>query len=123
MATFELDSASPELHFPPQLTEVSQRVHRRNGLESLRDELDDYFAIMQKFESMDPTEVMFALSAMSARASEMRFHVVRQDNRMANSFRTKEVEPFLEECERQFKIHSRIATLRALEWDMSKGQA
>lgn len=77
---------------------------------------------MRKFQVMDIAEVLLSLSAFSARAAEMRAQLVRVDNRRAAAFRTKEVEPLLEEVDRQFRIHSRLQAVRQMEWDSSKGQ-
>lgn len=117
--TFELETTATNV---PEVVPSSVRSAQRSNLDRLRDELDGYFATMQKFEALDPVEVMFLISAMSARVAELRSHMVRQESRSANAFRTKELEPFLEECERQFKIHSRIQSMRDMEFRMSGGQ-
>lgn len=98
------------------------RVPQRGSqLESWRAELDVYYEEMQKFEGMDPVEVFLRLSAFSARFSEIRSRVVRTENRRFISFRTQEIEPFLDECDRQFRIHSRIQSTRDLEFRLSGG--
>lgn len=84
-------------------------------------ELDTYYRVMQQLGAMDPSEVMLRLSSWSARASEIRSQLVRVDSRRTTAFRTREVDPFLEECDRQFKIHSRLQSLRELEWKMQGG--
>lgn len=86
-------------------------------------ELDAYYATMQKLNIFDPTTVMEKLSSWSARASEMRTQLVRVDSRRSGAFRTREVDPFIAECDRQFKYHSRISSIRELEWRMAGGQA
>lgn len=84
-------------------------------------ELDGYYAQMREFSSVEVTEILMALAAFSARASEIRSVLVRNENRRAQTFRTKEIEPFLEEVDRQFKTWSRLISVRQQEWDISKG--
>jgi hypothetical protein len=65
---------------------------------------------------MAPDEIFVRLAGMSARLSEIRFQVVRSDQRVLQAFRTREIDPFLEEVDRQFKIFSRIQTVK--EWEL-----
>lgn len=85
-----------------------------------REELDSYYELMETFETYDVDEILRALSAMTARVSHIRSSVVRNENRQTQSFRTRELDPFLEEADRQFKIWSRILSIRSMDWEMSK---
>ena len=76
---------------------------------------------MQEFPRMQPDEIFRSLSAFTARMNHIRTGIVRTDNKRYSSFRTKEIEPFITECDRQFKIWSRSLTSYALDFDMSKG--
>jgi hypothetical protein len=89
--------------------------------EDWRAELDAFYREMRKFESFDPHSVFMRLSAFSARASEMRAQLARDDSRRALALRTKEVEPFLDECDRQFKYHSRAQAVSDMEFRLSGG--
>lgn len=91
-------------------------------LDSWRQELGGYFAEMQEFQNMAPDDVFLRLSAFSARASEIRYEITQTDNRRHQSFRTQGIDPFLEECDRQFRIHSRIQSVRDMEFKLSGGQ-
>lgn len=86
-----------------------------------RTELDSYFARMRNFASLEPDEIFKELSAMSARVSELRGRLVRSQSRLANTFRTQEIDFFLSEVDRQFKLYSRITAIRTLDWEMSRG--
>ena len=86
-----------------------------------RQELDGYYTQMREFNGWLSYEVLQALSAMSARASELRGHLMRNDSRRATGFRTKELDPFLDAVEFQFKVHSRLIAVQQAEWEMSKG--
>lgn len=94
----------------------------KDWITNYQSELDAYFGVMTQFNMMDPAEVMMKLSSFSARASEMRAQLIRVDSRRSTAFRTREVDPFLEECDRQFKIHSRLQSFRELDWKMAGGQ-
>lgn len=84
-------------------------------------ELDGYYALMREFSGADMTEILMGLAAFSARASEIRTVLVREENRRAQSFRTKELDPFLEEVDRQFKVWSRLQAVRDMEFRASGG--
>lgn len=113
-----------ELQGDPFLAEqATENLPRRsNSVEDWRAELSAYLSEMQKFEGMDPTEVFFRLSAFSARAAEIRFSITASESRRMTAFRTQAVDPFIEECDRQFRIHSRIQAIREMEFRISGGQ-
>lgn len=114
MAQFELVEA--------EVSVVPTNVERSSWVDSWRAELDEGYTTMRKFGSMDITDVLLTLSAFSARAAEMRAQCNRVENRKAAAFRSREVDPFLEEVDRQFRIHSRLQSVRQMEWDAMKGQ-
>lgn len=89
------------------------------AVEGLRSEIDTFYAQMRTFAQMEPTEIFTDLAAMSARCSEIRCRIVRTKSQRLNNFRTKELDPLLEELDRQFRTWSRLATIRAQEWDMA----
>lgn len=82
-----------------------------------RDEIDDYFLQMKSFGTNELSEVMREIAAMTARLSEIRSQIMRANNRTMHTFRTQEVDPFLDEAHAQFKIHSRRATLLFHEYE------
>ena len=93
-----------------------------NSLEAWQRELDAALKVMQKFKSMNHADIFIQLAGYTARASSMRSMVVRMpENRRLVAFRTKELDPFIEECERQFKYWSRAFSVQALDWEISKG--
>jgi hypothetical protein len=90
-----------------------------NSLEAWRRELDSYYAQMKDFVIADPAEIFTCIAGMTARASEIRSQIVRQENRILQGFRTKELDPFITECERQFKVWSRAFTVYQTEADQA----
>jgi hypothetical protein len=86
---------------------------------TIQTELNDYLRRLQQLNSLPPVEVFQALSAISARLAEIRSHLVRTDNRRYTALRTKEVDPLIDEVDRQFKFHSRIQAVRDSEMRLS----
>lgn len=91
-------------------------------LETWRLELAEYYTTMRKFKEMDPTEVYGSLSAFSARASEMRLALVDHPTKRMDAFRTRVIDKFLEECDRQFKFISRITAVHEMEVKLAGGR-
>ncbi len=89
---------------------------------NVRAELDQYFRAMQRFSDLEPDQIMMILSSYSARVGELRLQLVRRDTRRANALRCKEIDPFLEETDRQFKVWSRIVAIKEMEYRLSGGQ-
>ena len=86
-----------------------------------RPEILSYLQEMYNFHKIpDSREVLRTLSAYSARASLMRNLAVRSSANDINRFRIDELDPFLVEVERQFKIYSRLISADQFEWDTTK---
>jgi hypothetical protein len=85
-------------------------------------ELDGYYRQMYDFGKIEPDEIFRYLSAWTARASFMRSQIQRSESKMLQGFRTRQIDPFIEECERQFKIWSRVFSVQSLDYNMSRGQ-
>jgi len=91
-------------------------------LENLRVEINEYYETMRAFENMDPIDILGRISAFTSRASQVRFNLIKTENKTIQNFRTKELDPFINECDRQFKIWSRLLSAYQLEWETSRGQ-
>lgn len=87
---------------------------------SYRKEIVGYLEEMVTFRQKDTVEILQLLGAYSARASYMRNRVVRSGSKRAETFRVKELDPFLNEVDRQFKVWSRVASVMTAEWEMSQ---
>lgn len=96
-------------------------VNERDFIAVVRQEIADYYRTMCRFGQMEPTEVFLYLSAWAARASEVRSLLNDIDSRLCNTFRTKQIDPFLDACDMQFKLHSRIQAVRDMEFKLSGG--
>lgn len=90
-------------------------------ISAARRELDGYYVEMRHFDGFDVTDIFQKIAAWSGRAAELRSHLVRQESRRAATFRTRELEPFLEQLDFQFRIYSRLQSVRQMEADLSRG--
>lgn len=88
----------------------------------IREELDSYLLSLKRLGSMAPDEAFLTISGITARLSEIRCGLVRSESRRLTQLRAREVDPLMEECERQFRFHSRIQACRAFDWEVTKGQ-
>jgi len=100
---------------------VSSRDSYSDSIAAWRKELDEFFRIMKSFSRETADTIFMSLAAFSARASEIRGLLIRSDNRQYTAFRTKEIDPFIEEVDRQFKLWSRQLSFMQMEWEASKG--
>lgn len=111
MAELELQDSASRL--------VAAAVMQPSDVTGWRAELDHYYISMQQFQQFEPDEIFMALAGFSARASEIRSHLVRQQSRASAAFRTQEIDPFLAEVDRQFKLWSRVVTVRGQDIEMT----
>lgn len=90
-------------------------------IETWRPEILGYLKEMRDFyQEEDCRLVLRTLSAYSARASYMRNFASRSGNEKINRFRIDELDPFLMEVDRQFKIYSRLISANQFEFDLTK---
>lgn len=109
--------AIPTIDLPSRPTSVDDLT-----IDDVRNELEEYYEIMEDFQNADASNNLMHLSAFTARMSRIRSHFVRRvDDRSIQQLRTKEIDPFLTECDRQFKIWSRLITAVQFEWETSGG--
>lgn len=100
---------------------VVPRAMRSNTIESYRLELDEYYVEIAGFAKMQMTEVFQRIAGYTARMSYIRMVIQRlPETRPLIKFRTQELDPFLEECQNQFRLWSRHATMLQHEWEISK---
>ena len=71
---------------------------------------------------MDPSEIFQNLSQFTARASEMRAMIAEHETRQEGAFRIKVIDPFIDECDRQFKVHSRALATEEMIAKLSGGR-
>ncbi len=90
-------------------------------IETWRPEILGYLIDMRDFHQEEDCRLILRnLSAYSARASYMRNFASRSNNEKINRFRIDELDPFLVEVERQFKIYSRLISANQFEFDLTK---
>ncbi len=91
-------------------------------LAALRAEVDEYFSLMKRFHEMEPDEIFMKLSSITARAAEIRIALVRRESRRCTALRTKEIDPLIEQVDRQFRMWSRILAVKEIDVRLSGGQ-
>ena len=74
---------------------------------------------LKQLGSLDIEEVFLRLAAITARLTEIRIHLHRVDSRRFTALRTREVDPLLDEADRQFRIFSRLQAVRTFEFEMA----
>lgn len=94
------------------------------SIDTVRKEIDDAFEDMKQFHNMEPDQIMRLCGGQSARLSEIRVRIQRIEDykREWKNVRTRELEPALEELERQYTIASRLHSVRELDWKMESGE-
>lgn len=102
-------------------TQPSLKSTEQTIVEQLRDEIDGYYIQLKTLTHLPPEEVFSVISAISARLTEIRGHLWRSESRRFAALRSREVDPLIEECDRQFKLHSRQQAVRQMDFELSKG--
>lgn len=90
-------------------------------LDALRQEFRGYLLDMMEFPNMDLEEVYMRLSAFTARASYIRAQIISTSSKIWNAFRTGELDPFISECDRQFKVWSRVQSVNQMDFNATRG--
>lgn len=106
---------------PRDTTEVNDIVGA--SIDDVRQEVDDAFADLQEAHKMDPDELMRIAGGHTARLSYIRVRIMRiEDFRPEwRSVRVREIEPCIEELERQWRNGSRLESVRELDWKIESG--
>lgn len=103
------------------MTEIVYQT-KQNSIADWKKEISGYYQRMKVFIDTDALTVFQSLSQFSARASEIRSMISSNASREETTFRTRVLDPFLEECDRQFKLHSRIQAINELDARLAGGK-
>lgn len=93
-----------------------------NWIAGLKVELDGYYAVILGYESQEPDQVLLSISGILSRLTGMRAQLWRANTGRAQNFRTREVDPLIEGLDMQFKVHSRLISMRELDFKMTGPQ-
>lgn len=105
----------------------SQAVLRPAGSlgtrQDIESEIDSIAAAVRTFDVKQPDQVMRECAAYSARLTELTvlLHRVESKDRQYTRVRTQQVEKFLAELDRQFKIASRLVEVARQDLDLLRG--
>lgn len=89
--------------------------------EHVEDEIDLMLRTIREFWNMEPDQVLLAISAIGARATEVGIHLHRLERKSSTwkQLRTMQIDKILLELISQFKVHSRIVELRRQDIQLS----
>jgi hypothetical protein len=100
---------------------MEQKATNLQIIDTWRQEITGYWEQMVHLGERNDVEVILrTLSMWSARSGYMHSATVRSNNKLAIDFRTKEIDYFHDEVDRQFKIWSRVATVVQSEWESTR---
>lgn len=90
--------------------------------EAVEAEIDTMLTAVRRFWAQEPDQRMRAITAMSARCTELCIHLHRLEGRREwRQVRTQQVERLLAELDRQFKVASREIEVRRQDIEMTRG--
>lgn len=90
--------------------------------EAVEAEIDLMLTSLRAFWQQEPDQRMRAITAMSARCTELCVHLHRLEGRREwRQIRTQQVERLLTEMDRQFKIASREVEIRRQDIELTRG--
>lgn len=89
--------------------------------EAVEAEIDTMLSAVRRFWSQEPDQRMRAITAMSARCTELCIHLHRLEGRREwRQVRTQQVERLLSELDRQFRTASRLVEVRRQDLETSR---
>lgn len=118
--TLEGHKREQRISEPRELASVTEK--RSEITKAWLQEIDGYYLDMAVFGQQEADEIFMKLSAWTARASHIRSQINRSESKVLQNFRIKQIDPFLEECDRQFKVWSRAFAVQSLDWNLQRGQ-
>lgn len=95
------------------------------GREQVEGELDAILVTIRDFWTQEPDQVMAHIAAITSRLTELEvlLHRVEARDRRYKQIRTMQVQKILDECDRQFKIASRLVEVRRQDIESIRGMA
>lgn len=89
--------------------------------EAVEAEIDTMLTAVRRFWAQEPDQRMRAITAMSARCTELCIHLHRLEGRREwKQIRTLQVERLLLELDRQWKLASRLIEIRRQDLELMK---
>jgi hypothetical protein len=123
MEHLERSSANPK---DPSSTPVEEpnpgSTFEQRWVAQAQEEIDGYLVELRRLTSKTPEQVFIVLSGISARLVELRVQTFRSTSRRLAALRSHEIDPLLDQCDRAFRLHSRLQSVRSLDWELAKGQ-
>ena len=91
------------------------------SIDDVRGEIDDAYEDMRRFYEQEPDEVMRLVSGHLARLTEISKEIRRIEMtvRQWKAIRTNEIDPAVDALFQQFQIHSRLQSVREMDWKVA----
>lgn len=101
--------------------DTTQQFQNLGSIDDVRAEVDDAHHDMRRFYEMEPDEVMRLVSGHLARLAELSKEIRRIEgtHRQWKVVRTSDVDPTMRDLMEQFQIHSRLQSVRELDWKVA----
>jgi hypothetical protein len=121
---FEVNGTEEAGHVDDLIPDIAQELSwgALQSRETVEDEIDLMLTSLRAFWQQEPDQRMRAITAMSARCTELVVHLHRLEGRREwRQIRTMQVDKLLTELDRQFKIASREIEIRRQDIDLARG--
>lgn len=99
--------------------EVNKSVRSDDQIDKFRNELADYLKEIAGWSAS--ADVLQQIASMHARAAQIRHWLHGQNSPRATNFRKNEVYDFIQTCDFQFRVYSRLEAVRQSEMSMTRG--
>lgn len=106
---------------PVQSVDTTRKFPKIGSIDDVRQEVDDAHHDMRDFYQQEPDEVMRAVSGHLARLAELSKEIRRIEAtaRQWKAVRVNEVDPTMKDLMEQFQIHSRLQSVREMDWKVA----
>lgn len=104
-----------------ELNQARAQADQKDRVDACREEIAGYLKEMQDWDADQGDNILQSLASMHARAASMRHWLHDQRSQKANKFRQNELNDFINTCDFQFRIYSRIQSVRQSEMNLSRG--
>lgn len=115
--------ASPRQGVPPPAAaaSTSQKFPRIGSIDDVRVEMDHAITDARQYYQWEPDEVMRSVSGHLARLVEISQEIRRIEGsaRQWKPVRTNEIDPLMKDLWDQFQIHSRLQSVREMDFRVS----
>lgn len=104
-----------------ELNQGRVQSDQKDRVDECRDELAGYLKSMKDWDADNGDFILQEIASMHARAASIRHWLHNQKSQKATKFRQNELKDFIDTCDFQFRVYSRIQSVRQSEMNLSRG--